>query len=118
MVKLENKTEFPIADFVLTGGGKLMQIQTVEDDLSPVGFVKQTQDVQQGAFTRAAGTHNGDEFAGGNFEINAAQNLLFSGTDAIGFVEAASLENDVVLVCGNNSSLIYNVMSKSAALSE
>ncbi len=76
IVQLEHEANRPGAEAVFVAD--LGQILPVDENLPAGRFIQRANHIEQGAFTAAAGTHHGDQFALSDLEVNAVQgvNLL------------------------------------------
>ena len=93
MEELENEADFHLAkagEGIVVHGVKG---KAVDIGLSRGGGVEGAEDVKEGAFAATAGSRNGDNFTGQNFQANAPQGIHLGITGLVGFVEIACFEH-------------------------
>lgn len=93
MKELKNKT-----DFVATKFGQFVVIERVERMALQVGLargrgIKRSEDVEKGAFAASAGSGDGDDFAGQDFDGYATEGIDAGITGLIGLMEITSFEH-------------------------
>ena len=100
MVELKDEAELAVADVMAGAAAEGGQGAVAKEDIAYsagafarvgvgwiVGAVEGAGDVQEGGFARAAGAHDGDELAFGDFEIDAAEDLNAVGAHLVGFAD-------------------------------
>ena len=75
MVKLVNKAQVLVAHAALLGGRQAHQLAAHELHPAPAGRIQATQQVQQRAFARARGAHNGQSLAAPHLQVHALEHL-------------------------------------------
>ena len=90
---LENKTELVVADFGALVAVERGNINAVEQITAAGGPVETTDGVHQRALARAAGTHDGDEFAGQNVQRHAAHGVDVHFAGAVNLVDVRELDD-------------------------
>lgn len=89
MMELEHKTNFLVAE-----GGQVSVVQfadfcAINGELSMVGFVQGADDMEQGGLACARSTYDAYDFALGDVEVDAFENLKV----AVGFMYAGCLNH-------------------------
>lgn len=91
--KLENEANFQAAQggkFIVVEG---MKREPFEVDLAGAGGIEGTEEVKESAFSATAGTGDGDNFAGENFEGDPAEGVDPHIPRLVGFVKGAGFEH-------------------------
>ena len=93
MEKLKHK-----ANFKAPKGGEFGVIQRVERvplevGLASGGGVQSSEDMEEGAFAAAAGSGDGDNLAGKDFEADPSQGVNLGIPRGVGFMKIASFEH-------------------------
>ena len=87
MVKLEDKTNFAVANVRQLIRAQTGQIPAVKADGAARRLVQRADEVQQRAFAGSGRTDNRHGFAGGELKINVAQHL--AGRRGVAFMDVS-----------------------------
>ena len=75
VVKLVDKTQVLVAQLTLAFGAERVQGLALQVHAALCGGIQPAQQMQQSAFSRARGAHNGQRFTGMHLQINIVQHL-------------------------------------------
>lgn len=75
MVELENEADVPVAESGEAVGRVEGDVFAVVPDFAAIGSVERAEEMQKGAFPRAAGTDDGDDFFFFDRQVDAFQDL-------------------------------------------
>src|SRR5207237_3550468 len=93
---MENEADVPGSPTGKLAFGHARDQLTADPDLPLARFVQPGNEVQEGGFARAAWTHQGEELAVGDLEIEVVQNIDLLAPPREEFVHAANANNGFV----------------------
>ena len=85
---MEDKADLAGTEFGLFVAANAGDVFLVEKILTRGGFIKKSDDVEEGSFAAARGAHDHDELAAFDGKIEIVQGVIFGVAEAIAFRQA------------------------------
>jgi hypothetical protein len=87
VIALEDETDIGFVEFVAIFDAEFVDGFAIEKIFAGPGAIEHAENAEQRGFACAAGAHDGDEFAGGDVQGDAAEDEEFAAAGIVGFFE-------------------------------
>jgi len=92
---LEYETDISFTEVGAFAFVKVSHFGTIEQKASAIGIIQQTEDIQEGGFAAARGSHDGDKFAFFYLKAEPVQCDSFHFFRAVSFLEFTDLDHNI-----------------------